>query len=222
MKAAGDISPTEVRPPEITRKEQQAQLQKVLHSEAFRSAPGLQKFLEHVATKTIDGLSQQIKEYTIGIEVFGRSNDYDPKIDTVVRVQAHRLRDKLKEYYNTEGIADPILLVIPKGHYIPFFSRQGAAGSGPEHLDSESPISNKDAHLTPSNGRPVVSTPTEPRHHTHLWVAAGIAGIALLAGFALLLPRVIRSNGESAKTNSTASPTLDLDGPLRDLWADYL
>lgn len=222
MKAAGDISPTEVTRLEITQEEQQAQLQKVLHSEAFRSAPGLQKFLEYVASKTLDGQSQQIKEYTVGIEVFGRSNDYDPKIDTVVRVQAHRLRDKLKEYYNTEGIADPILLVIPKGHYIPFFSRQVTAGSGPERLDSESPTTNKDAHLTPSNGHPFVEQLVKPKSKGLLWIAGGVAAIALLAGFAFLLPLVIRSTRDQGKTNSTAAPTLDLDSPLRDLWADYL
>lgn len=134
IEAVADIASSVAKAVEFTHEEQRVQLQKVLRSEAFHYAAGQQKFLEYVGSKTIGGLSQQIREYTIGIEVFGRSDGYDPKIDTVVRVQAHRLREKLKEYYNAEGIADSILLVIPKGHYIPFFSRQATAGNGPVRL----------------------------------------------------------------------------------------
>jgi len=220
MKA--ELSPTEVTSSGITREEQRAQLQKVLHSEAFHSSPGLQKFLEHVATKTIDGMSQQIKEYTIGIEVFGRSDVYDPKIDTVVRVQAHRLREKLKEYYSTEGIGDPILLVIPKGHYIPFFSWQATASNGPDRRGSEKPEMIKEASPTPSKGDPIVDREAEPRNKTRLWVTASIVGIALLSGLGFLLPRLNRSTVEQARTTATATRASHLDSPLRDLWSDYL
>ena len=64
----------------------------------------------------------QLKEYTIATEVFGRRSDYDPRIDSVVRVQAGRLRTKLQEYYTAEGKNDQIVIDLPKGHYHPVFN----------------------------------------------------------------------------------------------------
>ena len=63
-----------------------------------------------------------LKEYTIATEVFGRSGDFDARTDSVVRVQAKRLRAKLQEYYETEGKSDKIIIEIPKGHYSVTFS----------------------------------------------------------------------------------------------------
>src|SRR5438270_11401116 len=82
--------------PALTLQEQQEQLDKVLRSNAFRSAHALRKFLDYVGSKALAGLSDEVKEYAIGTEVFGRPADYDPRIDTVVRVQAIRLREKLR------------------------------------------------------------------------------------------------------------------------------
>lgn len=76
--------------------------------------------------KAFDGPGAQIKEYTIATEVFGRDGNYDPRIDSTVRVQAGRLRSKVQEYYNGEGKNDPILIDLPKGHYTPVFTYQPA------------------------------------------------------------------------------------------------
>jgi TolB-like protein len=62
-----------------------------------------------------------VKEYTVGVEAFGRPADYDPKIDPIVRVQARRLRAKLDEYYATEGATDTVRITLPKGGYVPVF-----------------------------------------------------------------------------------------------------
>ena len=78
--------------------------------------------------RLFDGTTEGLKEYTIGVEAFGRKQDFDPKTDTIVRVQIHRLRQKLKEYYDAEGSRDPILIEIPKGHYLPSFESATAAG----------------------------------------------------------------------------------------------
>ncbi len=91
MRGAEDTTPNSALHTAVTPEEQRTQLEKVFRSEVFRQAPGLQKFLEYITSKAIEGLSHEIKESTIGIEVFGRTPDYDPKTDTVVRVQAHRL-----------------------------------------------------------------------------------------------------------------------------------
>ncbi len=63
----------------------------------------------------------QLNEYLIGIEVYERSSSFDPQIDTIVRTEARRLRSKLKQYYESEGINDSILIEVPKGSYAPTF-----------------------------------------------------------------------------------------------------
>ncbi|HEX5483956.1 MAG TPA: hypothetical protein VFZ08_15145 [Terriglobia bacterium] len=110
--------------PVVTAEEGYRQLERILHSASFRSSPGLQRFLEHVVAKTLQGLSHEIKEYEIAVEVLGKSSGYDPRLDTTVRVQAHRLREKLEEYYAGDGSSDEILVELPKGHYVPQFSRR--------------------------------------------------------------------------------------------------
>jgi hypothetical protein len=81
----------------------------------------LMQLLGFVVDSTLKGESMHLKETTIGVAVFGRSPDYDPKVDTIVRSQAWRLRSKLKKYYSSEGATDPIIIDIPIGHYVPMF-----------------------------------------------------------------------------------------------------
>src|SRR5690348_16383589 len=81
----------------------QTQLQRLLSSNTFRNADTLQHLLRFLATKTIEGHTEPLKEYAVGIEVFGRRENFDPKTDKIVRVQMHRLREKLREYYESEG-----------------------------------------------------------------------------------------------------------------------
>jgi hypothetical protein len=100
----------------------QEQLERILHSEVFRNAATLQRLLRYITSKAMEDPSGELKEYTIGVESLGRGPDYDPKVDTVVRVEVLRLRQKLAEYYKSEGAGDPILVGIPKGHYHPRFS----------------------------------------------------------------------------------------------------
>ena len=84
----------------------------------------VQQFLarENFANRLEKGEAIYLKETTIGVAVFGRSPDYDPKVDTIVRSQAWRLRSKLKKYYSAEGIEDPVVIDLPLGHYVPVFS----------------------------------------------------------------------------------------------------
>ncbi len=104
-----------------SQKECQREVQRILQSAPFRNAPMLQQLLQFLATKAIENSAESMKEYTIGVDVFGRPQDFDPKTDTIVRVQIHRLRQKLRDYYESEGVRDPVLIEIPKGHYLPVF-----------------------------------------------------------------------------------------------------
>ncbi|HEY0097336.1 MAG TPA: hypothetical protein VGB76_00160 [Pyrinomonadaceae bacterium] len=107
---------------ELGKEQKLEQLEKVLHSRTLQNSESLKAFLRFVVEKTVADEDVLLKEYTIATEVFGRNGDYDPRIDSVVRVQAGRLRTKLQEYYTTEGKADPVIIDLPKGHYHPVFN----------------------------------------------------------------------------------------------------
>jgi TolB-like protein len=102
------------------------QLDRVLASDTFTSAARLSRFLRHVVERTLAGEGDGLKEYTIGVEVFDRDGDYDPRIDSIVRVEAARLRTKLAEYYGGPGAADPVIIQMRKGGYAPDFAQRAA------------------------------------------------------------------------------------------------
>jgi TolB-like protein len=102
---------------EIYRRE----LERVLGGRGFTSAGRLSQFLRYVVEETLAGRGDHIKEYSIGVSVYGKSTDYDPKIDATVRGEASRLRSRLFEYYSGEGSENPLRIEIPKGCYVPQF-----------------------------------------------------------------------------------------------------
>lgn len=98
-----------------------AHARRVLESDAFAKAPSLRRLLAYVVDETFAGRADALKEYTIGVEVFGRGESFDPRADTIVRVQARRLRAKLEQYYAIEGHADGLAIHVPTGGYLPRF-----------------------------------------------------------------------------------------------------
>jgi TolB-like protein len=98
-----------------------AQLDRILASSGFANADRLSRFLRFVVERTLDGEGDQLKEYRLGTEVFDRPADYDPRLDSIVRVEARRLRSKLAEYYEGPGRADPIVIRVDKGGYAATF-----------------------------------------------------------------------------------------------------
>jgi tetratricopeptide (TPR) repeat protein len=97
-------------------------LSQLLASRWFSSSRRLSSFLTFVVDKTLSGQSEAIKEYVIATEVYGRSSGYDPQIDSTVRVEASRLRAKLRDYYASEGANSPVRIDLPKGSYVPIFT----------------------------------------------------------------------------------------------------
>src|SRR5271165_6642983 len=93
---------------EIRTDEIAGQLERVLHSPIFCKAPRHCRFLEFAVRKTLSGESGEIKEYLIGLEVFDRTPEFDPRSDPIVRAEARRLRSRLSDYYRDIGKADPI------------------------------------------------------------------------------------------------------------------
>ncbi len=100
----------------------QEQIERIVRSRVFEHSQTLQRLLQYLSEKSIKSPGEQIKEYTIGVEALNRRQDFDPKEDTIVRVQIYRLRQKLQEYYESEGSQDPIRVTIPKGYYLPAFT----------------------------------------------------------------------------------------------------
>jgi TolB-like protein len=96
-------------------------LRRVAASPVFAGAERMRRFLTLVVEEALAGKREQIKEYHLGVEVFDRGPDFDPRIDTIVRVEARRLRRKLYQYYSGAGAADPILISVPHGRYVPVF-----------------------------------------------------------------------------------------------------
>lgn len=99
-----------------------SQLEKVLNSKAFARSPRISRFLSFVVEQTLEGQESKLKEYLLGVEVFGRMDSFDPRIDSIVRVEARRLRYKLEKYYEMEGQTDPVYIQFRKGCYVPTFS----------------------------------------------------------------------------------------------------
>lgn len=102
------------------------QLERVLGSEIFTRAPRMSRFLRFVVEETLQDRGSQLKEYLIGVEVFDRTDSYDPRADPVVRSEARRLRSKLLEYYEQEGRKDLVRIHLPKGSYAAVFEAPAA------------------------------------------------------------------------------------------------
>jgi TolB-like protein/Flp pilus assembly protein TadD len=101
--------------------EVRAQVDKILASRLFARSERLCRFLRFCVEQTLQEKSEQLKEQSVGVEVFDRKGDYDPRTDPIVRVEARRLRSKLKDYYASFGRPDCVLIDLPKGAYVPFF-----------------------------------------------------------------------------------------------------
>src|SRR5436305_2791957 len=114
------------------------ELEVVLSSGIFHRAPNLAQLLTYVCTKYFEGSAEQIKEYNIAVDALGRPVDFDQKRDSIVRVEAHRLRKRLREYYDAEGAAHALHIDIPPGQYAPrFIPGVPPATMSPETLVSQ-------------------------------------------------------------------------------------
>ena len=109
----------------ISEADAKAEVERILASRGFASAGRLSRLLRYVVDKTLAGEANQLKEYAVGIEVFDRDDKYDPRLDSIVRVEAGRLRSRLDEYYNGEGASAPMRITLPRGGYVAQFEPRG-------------------------------------------------------------------------------------------------
>ena len=159
------------------------QLERILHSGPFHQSQRRQRFLEYLVTETLAGRSDRLKGYNIALEVFDRPETFDPTVYPLVRIEAARLREKLREYYDADGQGDPIRIDLPKGKYTPQIEFRQAEALGPKRDRSEVSLENKQVPLEgpvpPVDERP---SPLRPRSIRHLrWWAAASALVFILA-----------------------------------------
>jgi len=136
---------------------ERSELESVLHSEVFSRAPALSHLLTYLCEKALAGEGPQIKEYSIAVDVFGRSENFDQESSSIVRVQANRLRKHLANYYAGEGASHKIRISIPVGQYAPVF----------EAVDLAPP--------------PAAPAPTKPKRLYWIFVALGVAIVIIVA-----------------------------------------
>ncbi|MGA7457037.1 MAG: hypothetical protein WBW51_06920, partial [Methyloceanibacter sp.] len=125
---------TEIQLKHWTESDQEAighQLDRILHSGPFHQSQRRQRFLEYLVNETLAGRGERLKGYNVALEVFHRPETFDPTVDPLVRVEAARLREKLREYYGTDGQGDPIYIDLPKVTYTPQIEFRQPTTPGP-------------------------------------------------------------------------------------------
>ncbi|MBI3680009.1 MAG: PD40 domain-containing protein [Acidobacteria bacterium] len=116
LNSSGDVSSSAIL----------AQVDKILVSKEFAHSDSLRRFLRYAVHQVMECGGDRLKEYVLGVELFGRGDTFDPRIDPIVRVQAGKLRTRLQQYYADEGRSDTVVIDLPKGGYVPVFRRQDA------------------------------------------------------------------------------------------------
>ncbi len=127
-----------------------ASLEKILASPGFANADRISRFLRYTVEETLNGQTDKLKESLLGIDVFGRKPSYDPRVDAVVRTEAVKLRARLRDYYESEGREDEVVIDLPKGGYVPAFRNR-------EKLVETSALAVPEVHHH-SGWRPAVAT----------------------------------------------------------------
>jgi hypothetical protein len=190
------------------------QVQRILQSVTFRNAVTLQQLLQYLVSRALDGSTEFLKEYTIGVEAFGRPQHFDPKTDTIVRVQIHRLRQKLREYYDANGHRDPILVEIPKGHYLPRFD---VLPDSRRDSDVQAPAS-KLLKIVPANANPVRAEVISSRPPYKFALIAVVVILVFLA-FGIWIDLKLRANQNLLTTGAFARESSLGTDPVKVFWA---
>lgn len=169
-----------------------AQIQRIVQSKAFRTSEVHRNLLTYLAEKSLTGDAENVKEYTVGLDVFGKPDSYDPRQESTVRMHVARLRQKLAEYYRTEGVDDPIFVDLPKGGFrVTFEPRSVAAIPEPEPAFA----------------------PSRSARPTRYWLEVGLVAALLVAvGAALYFATKLW------QAQTPASTTAEMTPELRQLW----
>jgi hypothetical protein len=180
------------------------QIERIVHSEQFRSSEVLRRLLTFLSEKAIAGEADNLKEYVVAIDGLGKSSTYDPQHNSAVRIQMGRLRQRLAEYYRSEGKNDPMIVDLPKGRFrltfeersnVAIFGQEGSLSPAPPVLPTKLPD----------------SAPGRATKLSLLQLAAGLTAVVLLFGFGYLLGHsTVRQQGLAGRGQD-----------LEALWAPF-
>ena len=168
----------------MNKQEAQDQVKRITDSAEFKDSPRLKDFLNYIVEEALAGRSDRIKGLTIAQAVFSKGKDFDPENNSIVRVEAGRLRRRLEHYYSTTGKLDPLIVGIPKGHYAPAFSNNPKLNS----RDGQPPSDRLYRNTT--NFR---------------WFMAGAVSAAIIILLAWQIPGVLDAPDEEPGNNEVAS-----------------
>jgi hypothetical protein len=184
-----------------------SQIEKIAHSHSLRKAESLCKLLRYLADYAISHPGVPLKEYQIATEVFGRPHDFDPQVDSAIRVQIGRLRLKLLDYYHHEGLDDPIVVEMPNGVYaLSFHHREPAAVARHELVPESKP-----------NVVPLTENSTKQKVRVSTYLVAGLS-IAL----AMALAAVAMLSISLSSARSAASVPVSTFPVLRTFWHQFV
>ncbi|MSV34108.1 MAG: hypothetical protein EXQ47_00720 [Bryobacterales bacterium] len=176
----------------------QEQVRRILQSKAFRTSEVHRNLFHYLSEKSLSGEAESLKEYTVGLDVFAKPESYDPRQESVVRMHMARLRQKLAEYYRTEGADDSIVVDLPKGAFkVTFELRPAVAESDPESVHGRNAAA-------PNSSRATL-------------ILAGLLAVAVACA-AYFGIRLIQVERTSAALPAPAAWTPE----LRELWAPLL
>ncbi len=181
-----------------------AQVERLESSHALREAESLRKLLEYLTHQALDHPGEPVKEYQIATEVLGRRSDFDPQLNSMVRVQAGRLRTKITEYYSDEGSEDPVIVDFPKGTYaLHFRERKPGSPKSPTTVEPDSRM----------HGAPDTST-----HPQVLWNALAVGLLVALISCASVLGYVLtRKPNDAPVVHAEKVPE-----PVQVFWQGFL
>lgn len=180
----------------------QAQVDKIIQSKAFRTSEVHRNLLQYLASKSLGGAGNDLKEYTIGLDVFAKPDSYDPRQESVVRMHVARLRQKLADYYRLEGKEDPVFVDVPKGGFKVVFE--------PRNIPFEPAVA-------------VIAEKAEVKKSRRFEkVLKTLVAVAVLCAFCLGL--ILWRSRASAKTFQPVAPAsiADLAAELQQLWGPIL
>ena len=186
------------------------ELERLLDSVTFSAARAQKRFLQYTVTETLQGRGHLLKEFALGVEVFGRGQSFDPRTHNIVRVEAGKLRAKLTRYYATEGRDNPVRVDLPKGSYAPLFHWNRT-------LDSPKERAPEPAQADPVNSVSTRSLPWLKRHYA-VGLASAAVALVLLGG---VIAFKVRGPTAADRVPSVAVlPFVNLNNDGNDLLSD--
>ena len=129
----------------VTAEEIREQVKRIVRSRMFAQSRRMQRFLQFSVEQVLEGEEDSLKEYSVALAVFDKPQSFDPRLDPIVRVEAGRLRSKLREYYEGPGRSDPVRITYRKRSYVPFFNYQASAREDPNSVPRAVPRESRTA-----------------------------------------------------------------------------